>query len=191
MGENPFAPPTAAIDHTSDEEVGLQVSIVCSSCGGNVRLGESACSKCRRPLTRNERRALQTRWQASDRAVAAAVEETFWGRVSMAAAAVIASLHLVLVLPAGVAVIQWSLGVSLALWVLFGLSFKIPLAASAAALILYAVWWLGQIVLAPLLAFDGFLLRVIVLSALIAGVGAEARLRRRRRALVRLSHTRE
>lgn len=98
MADNPYTPPTAAIGSDESDLVSRQVSIVCPDCRAAIHLGDEACSGCRRQVTKGERAALQRRWEASDGEVARASEKGYWGRVALALAAALATVHGVLLL---------------------------------------------------------------------------------------------
>jgi hypothetical protein len=183
MADNPYSPPRAASEPDPDP-VGVAVSIVCPACRTNVHIGDDACRKCGRRVTNDEKRALQRRWEASDPDVATASENRYWGRVSIAVAAALELIQAAFL--AGIpAVMMGGLAVALVLWGLFVWSFRSPLAACVGALAVYSLWWLGQLVFVTLLAFDGLLLRILILSSLMAGVSAEWNMRRQRRAIAR------
>jgi hypothetical protein len=186
MADNPYRPPRSEGEPVPQEESGLSVSIICPACGKDVHVGQDACAGCGRPLSKDERRALQRRWEASDREVARAADDTYWGRVAIGVAAAMASLSVVVVtVKLQVVASAATFAVALLLWGLFVVSFWQPLVACACALAVYGLTWLAQIVFAPTLSLDGILLRVIVLSALIGGLSAELKVRRRRQALGR------
>jgi hypothetical protein len=184
VADNPYSPPTAAIGPDESDLVSRQVSIVCPDCRAAIHLGDEACSGCRRQVTKGERAALQRRWEASDGDVARASEKGYWGRVALALAAALATVHGVLLL----AVFELgavALVIGVILWVVFVVSLWRPLEAAVAGLAVYSLWWLGQLVFTTLLAFDGFGLRLLILLALITSAGAEWNMKRRREAVVR------
>jgi hypothetical protein len=183
MADNPYAAPSVPSDPAATDPVSTQVSIMCPACRAAIHIGDEACSGCGRRVTKDEKAALQRRWEASDRDIATASEQQYWGRVALAVASAVASVHAVLLL--GVPVLgPLALVIALVLWGCFVFSFSSPLESSIAGLAVYSLWWLGQLVFATLMAFDGLLIRILVLSALIASVGAEWNLRRRRQAVV-------
>jgi hypothetical protein len=184
MDRNPFAAPAAPIADPVDrtEDPSLAVSIVCPQCRANIGIGEERCGGCRRAVTKDERRALERRWEAFDPAVAKAAKQTGWGRVSIGLAASLATLQ-VLVSWSLAGEALWPGGVALVLWALFAWSFRSSGPASAVALAVYVVSWLVQIVLMPTAAVGGVVLRFLIIGALGAGLGAERRMRRRRAAL--------
>ena len=185
MADNPYTPPRAESEPDATDASGLAVSIMCPACRTNVHIGEDACSRCRRTVTKDEKRALQRRWEATDREVAKASEQSYWGRVSIAIAAALATIQAAFLL-AIPSLAAGAMIVAIGLWALFAWSFKGPLSAAVAALSLYSLWWLGQLVFATLLALDGLLIRILILSALMAAVAAEWNMRRRRQALARV-----
>jgi hypothetical protein len=186
MADNPYSPPRAASEPDPDE-VGLAVSIVCPACRSNIHIGDDACKKCGRGVTKDEKRALERRWEASDPDVATASDNRYWGQVSIAVAAALALIQAAFL--AGIpAVMMGGLAVALVLCGLFVWSFRSPLAACVCALAVYSLWWLGQLVFVTLLAFDGLLLRtlrIVILASLMAGASAEWNMRRQRRAIAR------
>jgi hypothetical protein len=77
----------------------------------------------------------------------------------------------------------WIAGLAGLLWACVVLSLWLPLAACAIALTVNVGVWLVQFFVTPLHAADGFLIRVVVLTSLAAGLASEMNLRRRRRAV--------
>jgi hypothetical protein len=181
---DPYAPPKAADQPVSPDDSAFAVSILCRSCSANIRIGDDVCPGCRRTVTRDQKRALQDRWEGSDRDVARASEDTYWARASLAIAATVATIQAAFLLAVPALAIA-GFGVAFVLWVLFVLGFRTPLGAGVAGLTIYVLVWLGQAVFVPPLAFDGLLMRILILSALAAGIAAEWKLRRRRLGLVR------
>ena len=184
MDQNPYAPPQLPkSDEPRTEEHASLISIFCSDCGGTVNLGDASCTGCGRRITKDEKRALQRRWEASDREMAKAAEESYWGRFAMGAAATLATLQTLLSLVSATLAV-WSACGAIALWVLFGLSFRNAWIASGVSVILYVLWWLAPFAFAPLAVLDGVLLKVLIFSALAGGLGAEMNMRRRQRAVI-------
>lgn len=185
MDQNPYTPPqVAASDEPGTEEHACLVSIFCSQCGGTVNLGDTSCETCGRRISRDEKQALQRRWEASDREMAKAAEESYWGRTSIGAAALLATIQTFLSL--GVSTLAlWSACGAGALWILFGWSFRDGWSACGISVIVDLLWWFAPLAFAPLAVLDGVLIKVIILTALAGGFAAEANMRRRQRAVMR------
>src|SRR6476620_2763108 len=64
-------------------DVALLVSIQCSTCEGQIRLGDERCPSCKRQVTRDEIDALRRRWEGSDPAAAQSGHAVANGRVSL------------------------------------------------------------------------------------------------------------
>jgi hypothetical protein len=178
MDENPYAPPHAPTDNPPSEELGFVVSILCSSCPRQIRLGEERCSGCGREVTSEERRALRDRWAASDSQAAKWVEEAWWGRVAMGAGAAMATVQALLSLESGM--FAWGVVGAIVLWALFAWSFHDGRRAAGVAVGAYLVWWIAPITFAPFWLNDGAMLKIVTLIALLAGFGAESAMAKRR-----------
>jgi hypothetical protein len=100
----------------------------------------------------------------------------------MGFAAALATIECLLSLQTGV-LVGARVAIALVLWGLFAWSFRGALSACVGAAAVYMAWWLSQVVLSPLAAFQGILVRVLIVSALLGGVGAEWNMRRRSRAV--------
>jgi hypothetical protein len=183
VDQNPYAPPqVAASDEPRSEDHACLVSIFCSECGGTVNLGDISCAKCGREVSKDEKRALQRRWEASDREMAKAAEDSYWGRTSIGAAAGLATIQILFSLGASTLAIWGACGAG-ALWILFGWSFRDGWSACGLSVIVYLLWWFAPLAFAPVAVLDGVLFKVIILTALAGGFAAEANMRRRQRAV--------
>lgn len=182
MDPNPYSAPRTDGAPTPDDDVAVEVSIVCRSCQAQIHIGEDACAGCQRPVTGEEKDALQRRWEASAPEVAKASDESYWGRVAIGVAAGLATFQAVLSFVMG-ALLLWNSAIAAVLWVLLVFSFSDPRRATAAALVVYLLWWFAPLVFAPFAVLEWVLLRIAMLMALIGGFAAERAMEKRRRAV--------
>src|SRR5262245_53974039 len=70
----------------------LVVSILCSSCEAQIRLGDEHCPSCKRQVTRDEVDALRRRWEASDPEAARNSDAVAYGRLALV---IVAGLSLI------------------------------------------------------------------------------------------------
>jgi len=182
VGDDPYVPPKVNLDAPSESEAAPTVSINCLSCAGLIYLGDARCAGCRAPVSKDDRRALQERWAASNRDVARAVESSYWGRAAIALAAGLdASRAAFLAFTAQEGAAAWTFAPAILLFACFVWSLRWPLAAGVTGLVVFCLGWILQIVVTPTDAFSGLLLRIAILLALVGGVSAEMNMRRRKR----------
>lgn len=168
-------------------DVALLVSIQCSTCAGQIRLGDERCPSCQRQVTRDESDALRRRWEGSDPDAARSGDAAAYGR---AALLVVAGLSFIQALTYGligesVPAFASSMGLSGGMIALFFWGKRRPLAAMAMGLAVYLLLMvLGAIVSVTSLV-PGILIRVSVLLTLTVGIGSELSLRKREKALSR------
>jgi hypothetical protein len=183
MNPNPYAAPrTSDGEPAPAADAAVVVSIVCHSCSAEIHLGQAQCPGCNRPVTDDERGALQRRWEASDSDAAAAADESNWGRVALGVAAALAAVQasFTFFLEGH---FLWGATLAVVMGLLFLWSFRHPRGATGVALGTYLLWWFGPLAFAPLMVLDGVLLRGGMLMALLAGFTAERTLEKRRRAI--------
>jgi hypothetical protein len=176
---NPYEPPRAP-----DEEVGaaLVVSIVCSTCPGQIRLGDTRCPSCQRPVTSEETDALRRRWEASDPEAARNADSAAYGRYTLV---IVAGLTVVEGLAYGVvgqslSAAVFSGVVTAAMLGLFLWSARRPLPALVMGTSIYVGLQLVAVA-SPWDLFRGIIIKLFVTIALVGGLLAELRLRRRTR----------
>jgi hypothetical protein len=168
-----------------DSKTSLRVSILCSVCAAAVYMGEELCAKCGRRLTKDELRALQTRWEAADPEAARNIDRVHYSRIIITVVAGITAVY---------GLFLWSIvdfdaasvliALSIGFLLLVGASFRWPFVSIAVATTTYLLVWLVQLFLNPLVGTVGLIGKTLVLIGLISGCGAELRTRRARRKLV-------
>jgi hypothetical protein len=170
-----------------EESAAAHVSIVCRSCRGQVRIGDKTCPGCGRYITDDEQAALQRRWEASDPEAARRAEESSWARWaillvagSYLLGAVVSGFLTNSVLAAAPGVLLCGIMVGL-----FFLSAKAPLPALLAAFGLFLAEQLVSFLVLPWSLLLGMMMKVVIVTALATGIGAELKSRRQRRALRR------
>lgn len=163
-------------------EVGdLGVSIVCSSCRGEIRLGDKSCPSCRRQITKDEARALRARWEASDPEAARQSDWIVYGRYTLVVVALLSAVEGIIygmfwespspAISSGVVIAVmlglffWSEGRELAA-MLLGLSIYVSLQVLGTAI-------------SDLHLAQGTRTQVFVIVTLSSGIAAELALRRR------------
>jgi hypothetical protein len=184
MSDDPYLPPKVNLESPPAGDTAPAISINCLSCGGVIYLGDSGCSGCRTPVSKDDQRVLRERWAASSRDVARAVESSYWGRAAIALAAGLSLSQAAFLAFAGRdAAAAWHFAPALLLLGSFVFSLRAPLPAGVIALVVFCLGWMVQIVATPTDAFSGLLLRITILLALVGGISAEMNIRRRKRGL--------
>lgn len=160
----------------TEEEEELVVSIVCSTCRGAIRLGDVRCTGCGREVTDEEAQALRRRLEASDPEAARAADQVVYGRFALL---MVAGFQLLSILIYGfigesVAAVVLGLGLMGLFIGLFLWSGRRPMAALIIGITVYVMLQLGAFLVSPWTLAEGWLVKCLVLSALAAGIAAQA-----------------
>jgi len=156
------------------------VSIDCSTCGNQVRLGDECCTSCKRQITSDEIAGLRRRWVASDPEAARRSDAVAYGRVSLVVVAGLSFIEALIygVIGESLSVFVFCVTISATMTGLFLWGRHRPLAAMIAGLSLYVLLQgLAAIVSVWVLA-QGILIKILVVTSFTAGISAELHLRK-------------
>jgi hypothetical protein len=168
-------------------DVALLVSIQCSTCAGQIRLGDEHCPSCKRQVTRDESDALRRRWEGSDPEAARRGDTAAYGRVALL---IVAGLSFIQAITYGLIgeslpVFAFCTGISGGMIALFFWGKRRPLAAMVVGLAVYLLLAVLPAMVSVMTLVPGILIRVSVVLALSVGIGSELSLRKREKALSR------
>jgi len=163
------------------------VSINCSTCSSQIRLGHEQCPSCGREVTRDERDALRRRWEGTDPEAARLGDVVAYGR---AALLVVAGLSLIEAFVYGALgesapAFVFGVAISAIMVALFFFGRRRPLAAMVVGLAAYLGLQALAATVSMLSVFQGLLFKVLIIAALGSGIGAEVHRRRQEKKLLR------
>jgi hypothetical protein len=163
------------------------VSIQCSVCHGQIRLGDQLCPACGRTLTEDELDALRRRWEGSDPEAARLGNAVAYGRATLLAVAGLSFIEALIYGVIGESLPTLAFGgvISASMIALFFWGRRRPLPAMVVGVAVF----LGLQVLATIVSVaalaQGFLLKIFVLGAFAGGIGAELNRRRQEKMSLR------
>jgi hypothetical protein len=163
------------------------VSIHCSTCPGQIRLGDEICPSCKRTITRDELDALRRRWEGTDPEAAQLSNDVAYGR---AALLVVAGLSLISglvysVIEESFRPLAFALTISAVMVGLFFWGRRRPLAAMVVGITAYLVLELVGALVSPESILRGILFKIFIIGTLGAGISAEVHRRKQETQLLR------
>jgi hypothetical protein len=183
---DPWVPPRR--ETVADEtDLPLEVSIFCSTCPAQIRVGDAHCPSCHRPVTADETADLRRRWEASNPEAARNADQAAYGRYTLV---IVAGLSAIEGLAYGVVgqSVPALLFCGLVTAVMVGLflwSGRRPLAAMVIGTLLY-VGLQAAGGLSPWDLLRGLLFKLFVIIALVGGITSELRRQRQEQRMARV-----
>lgn len=165
----------------------LVVSIDCSTCGNQIRVGDVSCTSCKRQVTDDEIAALRRRWEASDPEAARRSDAVAYGRLSLLLVAGLSFLEAIIYGLVGESLPVLVFGVTIAATMigLFLWGRREPLLAMVTGLSMYVLMQ-GIAAVATVWALtQGILIKIFVIASFTAGISAELHFRKQERNLSR------
>ena len=158
----------------------LVVSIQCSTCEGQIHLGDERCASCQRLATRGEVDALRRRWEASDPEAARRGDAVAYGRLALVIVAGLSFLEALVygVIGESLPAFAFGVAISVAMIALYLWGKNRPLAAMVLGLAVYLLLQLLAAIASLSTLAQGILIKVLIVVALSGGIGAELSLRR-------------
>jgi hypothetical protein len=152
------------------------VSIQCSTCGAQIRLGEESCASCGRKISRDESDALRRRWEAADPEAARRSDVVAHGRAALLVVAALAFMDAIVygVIGESVPTLAFDLVITASMIALFFVGARRPLGAMVAGLTVYLVLQVAVAMVSWSALAQGVFFKVLVVVALTTGIGAEA-----------------
>src|SRR3954464_13559133 len=119
----------------------LVVSIQCSTCEGQVHLGDDRCRSCQREITPDEIDVLRMRWHASDPEAARRSDAAAYGRLALVIVAGLSFIEALIygVIGESVPAFAFGLAISATMIVLYRWGKRRPSAAMAVGLAVYGL----------------------------------------------------
>jgi hypothetical protein len=151
------------------------VSIQCSACGAKIGLDDARCPSCAREVTRDERAALQRRWEASDPEAARRGDAVAYGRAALLVVGGLAFIEGIIygIVGESLPAFAFCLAITACMIGLFFWGRTRPLAA----MLMGSAVYLGLQVLAATVSAitlaQGILFKILMALALSGGIGAE------------------
>lgn len=151
------------------------VSIQCSTCEAEIRLGDRHCKSCGREITRDEIDALHRRWEASDPEAARRSDAAAHGRAALLIVAGLAFIEALVygVIGESVRIFSFCMVISASMVALFFWGRRQSLAAMVVGLSVYLLVQGLAATFSVRTLTEGLLIKSLVVIVLIGGIGAD------------------